>query len=385
MNRSSLLMVTRNLPPLRGGMERLNDEMVATLSSTFDVTVIAPKGTDPGSGWHPSTRLLTSPLGGVGGFLAWAFFAATWCAFRRRPRWVVGGSGLVAPIVCMAGLWASATALYLHGLDIIVDHALYRRVWLPCIRRVTLVLSNSRNTASLAQDAGIARSRIRIINPGTSLPAHAKGDGSFRRAHGLGDGPLLLSVGRLTRRKGLTAFVQDVLPALVARHPGMRLAVVGGDAVDALVGGTGHVEALRAAVSTAGLGAHVAIVGPVDEASLAAAYRDADVHVFPVVAVPGDVEGFGMVAIEAAAHGLPTVAYAVGGVPDAVAQGESGILVAAGNASLFAAALDDVIRRGRAGYAEGCLRFASGFGWPRFGAQMTQALAASTSRAAAEP
>ena len=56
-----------------------------------------------------------------------------------------------------------------------------------------------------------------------------------------------------------------------------------------------------------------ACLARVDDQRLSDAYFAADVMVFPVLDLPGDVEGFGMVAVEAAAHGLPTVAFAVGG------------------------------------------------------------------------
>ena len=66
------------------------------------------------------------------------------------------------------------------------------------------------------------------------------------------------------------------------------------------------------------------------------AYMAADVMIFPVQEIPGDIEGFGMVAIEAAAHNLPTVAFAVGGVPDAVNDGISGSLITPGDNESFA-------------------------------------------------
>src|SRR5690606_34314553 len=73
---------------------------------------------------------------------------------------------------------------------------------------------------------------------------------------------------------------------------------------------------------------HILFLGVItDNKQLATIYEAADVHVFPVRHIPDDPEGFGMVAIESAAHSLPTVAFATGGIVDDVENGVSGYLV----------------------------------------------------------
>ena len=62
----------------------------------------------------------------------------------------------------------------------------------------------------------------------------------------------------------------------------------------------------------------------------------ADLMVFPVLDMNNDVEGFGMVAVEAAAHGIKTIAFNVGGVSDAIKEGESGCLIESGDYNRFA-------------------------------------------------
>ena len=115
------------------------------------------------------------------------------------------------------------------------------------------------------------------------------------------------------------------------------------------------------------------MVGSCDDAALAEAYQGADVHVFPVRHVDGDVEGFGMVAIEAAAHGLPTVAFRVGGVPDAVIDGSTGTLVEPGDYCIFAR---ETLRWMEPSIAtrERCRSTARQFSWDRFNRQVGSAL-----------
>lgn len=367
-----LFLITRNLPPLRGGMERLNARMAHELAMRYEVTVFAPKGSQDDLGRGVAMRV--APFGGVAMFLLWSLFVAPIAAMRLRPAWILGGSGLVAPIVRIASLVSRARgALYLHGLDIVVDHPVYRHLWVPFIRRAHLCVTNSRNTARLACEAGVATGRLVIVSPGVELPTPDTPSpvAGFRERHALGDGPLLLSVGRLTARKGLGEFVAQGFADVLAAHPSATLLVIGDDAPDAL--STRHGAGRRQvtdAVRRLGMDERVRFLGPVSEDELRAAYETSDLHLFPVRDLPGDVEGFGMVAIEAAAHGLPTVAFASGGVPDAVAEGVSGHLVAPGDYPALARAVLDVIRAGRASFDMGARAFAAGFAWPRFGERL---------------
>jgi phosphatidylinositol alpha-1,6-mannosyltransferase len=373
--RDGILLISRNMPPLRGGMERLNAALARELASDRAVVVLSPKGTQ----LPPSENMVvrTSPLGGVGGFLLWAAFAAITESWRRRPSWVLGGSGLVAPVVWLAArVGHSRSAIYVHGLDIVVDNALYRRLWLPAIRQATRVVANSRNTARLAVEAGVDGDRINIICPGVSLPGERRADvGAFRKKHALGEGDILLSVGRLTKRKGLASFVEHALPTILRSRPGATLLVIGDNAQDALVthGSSERTRTIEIA-ERLGIAESVRMLGPVSEEELHAAYDASTVHVFPVRDVPGDVEGFGMVAIEAAAQGLPTVAFACGGIPDAVADGVSGRLVAGGDYDAFAAAIIDVATAGRDVFDQPSKAFAARFEWSLFGERMRAAI-----------
>ena len=97
-------------------------------------------------------------------------------------------------------------------------------------------------------------------------------------------------------------------------------------------------------------------------------YTQADVHIFPILDLPGDVEGFGMVAIEAAAYGVSTVTFDVGGVADAVNSGVSGVLVKPGDYRAFSASVQEILMVSRdAVVTERCIQFAQLFSWDHYG------------------
>lgn len=371
-----MLHVTRNLPPLQGGMERLNARIAMALAEGHRVGVVGPEGCASRLPGH--IEALEVPLKPLPVFLVRAAWMAWRWAARHRPGIVLAGSGLTAPLAWLAAPRGSLRVAYAHGLDLVVDSRIYRWLWLPFVRRMDLLLVNSANTGRLAESAGVPAARIRILHPGTTLPAADPGAGiAFREEFALGDRPLLLSVGRLTPRKGLRDFVEHALPTLCRRHPDIQLLVIGGDAADALKAAPGSErERILAAAERAGVAQALRFLPPCDDRMLSAAYEACDLHVFPIRTMPGDVEGFGMVAVEAAAHGLPTIAFHSGGVPDAVVEGVTGELVAEGDHAALAASVLAWLAKGRdPAFRSECRREAARWSWDTFNQRLLQLLA----------
>ena len=378
-SRVRVLLVTRNLPPLLGGMERLNLHMALEIAGAFDLDVIGPAGC--AAELPTAIHVQEAPHRPMWRFLPTAFVRALRLARQRRPACILAGSGLTAPIAWIAARASGACAVaYVHGLDLVATHPVYRLVWRPFLRRMDACIANSRNTAALAEAIGIPADRIVVLNPGVELPVDldAGAAAGFRSRHGLGERKLMLSVGRLTPRKGLLEFVERSLPAVVAARPDAMLLVIGDEAPDALTGAAaGMGQRIIQAAHGIGLQDNIRILGVCDEADLAAAYQASNALVFPVRSVPGDVEGFGMVAIEAAAHGLATVAFAVGGVSDAVADGRSGWLVPEGDYMTFASRVSQVLDQEPIETVRAeCRHYAQGFAWTVFGNRLREMLAA---------
>ena len=165
---------------------------------------------------------------------------------------------------------------------------------------------------------------------------HPEVDGSaVRRRHGLGDRPVVVCVSRLVPRKGQDVLVR-ALPAIRARVP---------DAALLLVGGGPYRDRLRRLAADVGVAEHVVLTGGVPLAELPAHFAAADVFAMPcrTRSFGLDVEGLGIVFLEASATGLPVVAGDSGGSPDALLDGETGYLVDGRDVSQVAARVAELL------------------------------------------
>ena len=186
-------------------------------------------------------------------------------------------------------------------------------------KRAGAVLANSHNSARLLASWGVSEDAITVVHPGVD-PDRFRPDadpGDWRRRFAPGGEVLLLSVGRLQRRKG-----HDLMLSALSRwrdtDPPVRYLIAGdGD----------HRSALEQQARASSIGDRVTFVGAVGDEALPGLYAAADVFVMPNRTDGVDFEGFGIVFLEAAAAGLPCIAGNSGGAPEAIDDGRTGFLV----------------------------------------------------------
>ncbi len=310
-----LWIATEDFPPKLGGLARWSGNAARALASHGARVSVLVKRADPAldedSGWT---------VIGVRGpdFPRWRRFH-----FRRAGRRLVRAAGPPDLIIAstwhvgeaFAGRWRPAPlTIAIHGLEVF-------RSWPERMRRrmVRTLGAADRLVAASTYTA----ERVRTLCPGSAVATGLNGVDlsvfSDRGDRTPKEYPLqLLSAGRLVERKRFDLVIA-VLAAARERELDAGLWIVGtGPLRDELQ----HLAAAR------GVGDRVRFLGGRGDRELAALYRSADLFVSPCASdlETGDVEGFGLTFIEAAACGTPAAALAEGGVTDAVEDGVSGIL-----------------------------------------------------------
>jgi phosphatidylinositol alpha-1,6-mannosyltransferase len=211
---------------------------------------------------------------------------------------------------------------YIHGEDINTALTSRELRWLVgrVLRGASLLIANSQNTARLlAADWGQSSERVQVLHPGvdTQRFVPAARDPEVRTDLGWGDRPVVLTVGRLQRRKGHDTMIRSL--SRVRRSIPRILYAILGDGEER--------ASLEELVRQEGLQEHVQFLGEVDDARLVACYQQCDLFVLANRAVGKDIEGFGMVLLEAQACGRPVVAGDSGGTAETMCVGETGRVV----------------------------------------------------------
>ncbi len=368
------LVVTNDFPPRQGGIQTFVAALLERLPPE-DLVVLA--STSPGAAEHdaglpyrvvrrPTSMLLPTP--------GTARAAAALVREHRAEAVVFGAAaplGLLAPGLRRAG--AARTLGITHGHEtgwvaLPVGRQLLQRI-ATGVDVLTYISDFTRG--KLAPALG-GRAALRQLSPGVDVDRFHPGvdGGPVRTRYGLGDAPVVVCVSRLVRRKGQDVLV-EAWPRVLARHPGARLLLVGGGPDE---------DRLRRRVAAAGLDGSVVLTGPVAPASLPEHYAAGTVFAMPCRTRRAglDVEGLGMVYLEAAACGLPVVAGTSGGAPEAVRDGVTGHVVDPRSPAAVAAALtgllDDHARSAAMG-AAGRAWVEQRWSWATIGATFADLLA----------
>lgn len=301
-----VIFVTRKFHPAVGGMETLAAQTHDALQRKADRVELLALGRSQVHlvWWVPLTLLRLVVL-----------------VVRHRPSHILLGDALTHAAMFPVVRWTSPrTAVMVHGLDLTFGLPGYRPIIRHCLRRADHIIANSRSTAGIVTRLGLPTESTHVVHPAVQSPTVTAADraaaaGQLRSELGLPDDcHVVVTIGRLVRRKGVGWFIENVLPRLP-------------DSCHYLVAGSGpDLDDVREAVAHANMADHVRLLGRVSGEMREILFQGGDVFVQPNIPVSGDVEGFGLVTIEAAMRGMPVVAARLEGIEDAILHGKTGWL-----------------------------------------------------------
>lgn len=272
--------------------------------------------------WQPQNRWLNFIFNFVPPLL-WLSFWTFIHTVKIRPKINHAGGFQFAGFAAllMKYLFKTPFIVYAHGEEILAnkDAALLGKHLRLVYNNADRIIANSEYTKKLLLNIGVLHQKISIVNPGISRRFFnaPKSINNIKNQYSLSNRKILLSVGRLTKRKGHDK-VLSALPVLTRIFPDL-LYVIAGDGPEK--------EALIYLTKKAKLANHVLFTGEVEDQIINALYWSCDVFIIANRDLPKDVEGFGMVFLEAGAAQKPVIGGGSGGAVEAIQDQVTGFLI----------------------------------------------------------
>jgi glycosyltransferase involved in cell wall biosynthesis len=280
---------------------------------------------------------------------------------RQHPNiaWIHFNDALIAAVGGSNYLGARC-AVTLHGLDVVFPNSLYQRYILPKFNRFDRIIAVSQATADACITRGLDPAKVKVVPNGVDHDiATLQTTTDWASIYKIDpERPILVALGRAVTRKGYVWFINEVLPKLPAN---VQLLLIGPFSTQPSATERWLrrlPRALRRQIS-------LALGFPDDEAILrqllpnqpkvrhlgrlpfedvVAIFREARAFIMPNIAVEGDMEGFGLVCLEASLGGAPVFAADIDGIPSAIHHGKNGRLIPSADAHAWATALTEAIQ-----------------------------------------
>ena len=372
-----VLLVTNDFPPRPGGIQSYLEAFVGELvrAGSHELTVYAPrwKGSadyDVRAGYrivrHPTTLMLPEPT-----------VAARMARLVKEHRIETVWFGAAAPLALLGPLARRAGARRIvastHGHEVGWSMLPVAR---SALRRIgndaDVITFVSRYTRGRFASAFGPDAALEHLPPGVDTDRFVPdpvGRAQLRARYRLNERPVVVCLSRLVPRKGQDMLIR-ALPAIRRRVPDTALAIVGGGP---------YRESLQRLADHRGVAEHVVFTGGVPAAELAAHHAMADVFAMPCRTRGAglDVEGLGIVYLEASACGVPVVAGESGGAPETVLDGRTGTVVDGADVDAVATAVGDLLAdpgRAAAMGVAGRHWAVDNWQWPDKGARLAELL-----------
>lgn len=226
-----------------------------------------------------------------------------------------------------------------HGHDVTLNIGIYQWLIKRVFRSLDGVISVSLATQQECLNRGLKPDKSVVLPNGFDTrdlnliynKSVARKEMSSALSKDFGNKKILLTVGRLIKRKGHEWFIREVLPAVKS------------DVVYLVIGSGPELNAIEKSVQDTKQHDKVILAGRLSDEFLALAYSGADLFIMPNVKVKGDMEGFGVVLLEANIRNTPAIATNIEGIRDVIKEGKNGFRIEERDSLNFSAKIDEVL------------------------------------------
>ena len=317
-----ILFISRSYPPVTGGIENQNAALAEWLPRHAEVTTVANR---LGKKFLPF-------------FLPYALLRVL-CTMHRYDTLLLGDGVLGIVGFFVKSLYPKKTVIsILHGLDLTYPLAFYQQFWIRIfLPRLDGFIAVGNRTVEVAIERGLRADRCIFVPNGVNTEKHLRG---FKRTEldqlldrDLTGSSVLLTSGRLAKRKGVAWFIRNVLPKLSENV----LYVVAGGGVDR--------DNILSAIKETHQEKRVFFLGYVSNHARDLLFNTCDIFIQPNIRVDGDMEGFGLTVLEAGSCRMPVVAARLEGLRDAIIDGENGFLVEAENPTGYVDKINEILAK----------------------------------------
>ncbi len=297
-----ILFISHTYPPIVGGVESQNFELYTWLSKIAEVKLLANR-----KRWF------------IPFFLKYAgLYALT---FGRKYDAILLGSCILGNVAWTIKKFSKIPVITVaHGLDLTWKNKIYQKLWIKIfLKSVDKFICVGNETVRIAKEKNIPENRLVFIPNGIDtnkfLGEHSQEELERIIGEKLNGRKTILTTGRLAVHKGVDWFCENVMPKM-------------GDNVIYIIAGDGEKkDEIRKIIERNNLKSKVKLLGYVSDNDRDILYNTADVYVKPNIKIEGTMEGFGIVAIEAASCKIPVIASNLEGLKDAIKDGQNGFLV----------------------------------------------------------
>jgi glycosyltransferase involved in cell wall biosynthesis len=314
-----ILFISRAYPPIVGGIENQNYELGRWLSKIADVKIVANK---KGKKFLPF----------------FAVYAIFYILFNLRKYDVLLlGDGVLSVIGWKAKFFYKKPVIcVVHGLDLTYRNKLYQNFWVKkFIPRLDKLVAVGNETVKVAIKKGIPKNKLVFIPNGVDTEKNIVETAKSELEKIIGENvegkKIILTSGRLARRKGVAWFIEHVIPKL----PENVIYVIAGNGPDK--------NNIQSVISKNNLSERVKMLGYVPDEIRNKLLNGSDLFIQPNIKIEGDMEGFGISVIEAAACRLPVVASELEGLKDAIAHEQNGFLIEPHNSDAYASKIKELL------------------------------------------